>query len=114
MGYKMWSRGGGVGQEKVDRRPLTASLPRSFKFKFKVGAACRGGGVGGGGARAGGGKEVEEAAIATLCCSCSGELQLRQLGAGADADFLQVDTFFKSIDVFLGDLDSGRGRGPDL
>ena len=40
MGYKMWSRGGGVGQEKVDRRPLTASLPRSFKFKFKVGAAA--------------------------------------------------------------------------
>ena len=53
MGYKMWSRGGGVGQEKVDRRPLTASLPRSFKFKFKVGAAFRGGGGGGGG----GGKE---------------------------------------------------------
>ena len=59
-------------------------------------------------------KVEEEAAIATLCCSCSGELQLRQLGAGADADFLQVDTFFKSIDVFLGDLDSGRGRGPEL
>ena len=58
MGYKMWSRGGGVGQEKVDRRPLTASLPRSFKFKFKVGAACGGGGVGGGGGggEAGGGK----------------------------------------------------------
>ena len=49
MGYKMWSRGEGVGQEKVDRRPLTASLPRSFKFKFKVGAACGEGGVGGGG-----------------------------------------------------------------
>ena len=49
MGYKMWSRGGGVGQEKVDRRPLIASLPRSFKFKFKVGAAFRGGGGGGGG-----------------------------------------------------------------
>ena len=61
-------------------------------------------------------KVEEEAAIATLCCSCSGELQLRQLGAGADADFLQVDTFFKGIDahVFLGDLDSGRGRGPEL
>ena len=58
----------------------------------------------------------EEAAIATLCCSCSGELQLRQLGAGADADFLQVDSLFQRIDVhvFLGDLDSGRGRGPEL
>ena len=54
MGYKMWSRGGGVGQEKVDRRPLTASLPRSFKFKFKVGAACGGGGGGGGGGEGGG------------------------------------------------------------
>ena len=46
----MWSRGGGggVGQEKVDRRPPTDRLQTpgsvgpcsSFKFKFKVGAAA--------------------------------------------------------------------------
>ena len=46
----MWSRGGGggVGQEKVDRRPPKHRLQTpgsvgpcsSFKFKFKVGAAA--------------------------------------------------------------------------
>ena len=38
----MWSRGRGVGQEKVDRRPPKTRLVGrgSFKFKFKVGAAA--------------------------------------------------------------------------
>ena len=38
----MWSRGRGVGQEKVDRRPPKTRLDgrSSFKFKFKVGAAA--------------------------------------------------------------------------
>ena len=38
----MWSRGSGVGQEKVDRRPPKTRLVGrgSFKFKFKVGAAA--------------------------------------------------------------------------
>ena len=38
-GY-MWSRDVGVGQEKVDRLQRPTRLGRSFKFKFKVGAAA--------------------------------------------------------------------------
>ena len=49
----MWSRGGGVGQEKVDRLQRPTRLGRSFKFKFKVGAAAALAGLAAEGAAAG-------------------------------------------------------------
>ena len=71
----MWSRGGGVGQEKVDRLQRPTRLGRSFKFKFKVGAA---------------------AALAGLAAegAAAGELQPRQLRQALAQTQLSKNLFF--------------------
>ena len=73
----MWSRGSGVGQEKVDRRPPKTRLDgrSSFKFKFKVGAA---------------------AALAGLAAegAAAGELQPRQLRQALAQTQLSKNLFF--------------------